>query len=118
MTTPATPPTCAPTAAELQSDSVVQQALEQAWLDSDPGDPAYRHEEGGWIYLDTTTGRLRLSGLSEGLSLQSTSANRRPWPGPSSLASSTRTRSRPPRAGSRGRVLTTSARMRCTVFPT
>jgi len=35
---------------------VVQQALEQAWDDSLPGDPVQRHEEGGWIYMDNTTG--------------------------------------------------------------
>ena len=35
---------------------LVQQALEQAWNDSLPGDPVQRHEEGGWIYMDNTTG--------------------------------------------------------------
>ena len=48
----------APTAADLLNDPVVQQALEQAWTDSLPGDPAQRHEEGGWVYLSTTTGAL------------------------------------------------------------
>ena len=46
----------APTAADLIYDLVVQQALEQAWNDSLPGDPDQRHEEGGWIYMDNTTG--------------------------------------------------------------
>jgi hypothetical protein len=48
----------APTAAELLNEPAVQQALEQAWADSLPADPVQRHEEGGWIYLDTMTGAL------------------------------------------------------------
>ncbi len=45
----------APTAAELLDEPVVQQALEQAWNDSLPGNPVQRHEEGGWIYMDNTS---------------------------------------------------------------
>jgi hypothetical protein len=52
------PPTQAPTTAELLGDPVVQQAMEQAWADSLPDDPAHRHEEGGWIYIDTTTAQI------------------------------------------------------------
>jgi hypothetical protein len=48
----------APTAEDLLKEPVVQQALEQAWTDSQPGDAAHRHEEGGWIYMDTATGSL------------------------------------------------------------
>jgi hypothetical protein len=48
----------APTATSLLSDVVVQQALEQAWIDSHSADPIRRHEEGGWIYLDFGTGDL------------------------------------------------------------
>jgi hypothetical protein len=48
----------APTAAELLHETVVQQALEQAWNDSLPDDPAQRHEEGGWIYMDTAIGNV------------------------------------------------------------
>ncbi len=48
----------APTATELLNDPAVQQALDQAWVDSLPGDPVQRHEEGGWVYLDTTTGAI------------------------------------------------------------
>src|SRR4051794_9208310 len=48
----------APTATELLANPVVQQALEQAWTDSLPADPLQRHEEGGWIYCDTTTGTM------------------------------------------------------------
>jgi hypothetical protein len=48
----------APTAAELLSLPGVVQAIEQARVDSLPGDPAQRHEEGGWIYADVTTGRF------------------------------------------------------------
>jgi hypothetical protein len=35
---------------------MVQQALANAWADSLPADPAGRHEEGGWIYVEATTG--------------------------------------------------------------
>jgi hypothetical protein len=48
----------APTAADLLSELLVQQALEQAWNDSLPGDPVQRHEEGGWIYMDNATGTV------------------------------------------------------------
>jgi hypothetical protein len=51
-------PTQAPTADELLQDSTVIQEMEQAWLDSLPNDPANRHEEGGWIYMDLTTGKI------------------------------------------------------------
>jgi hypothetical protein len=49
-----------PTATELLSQPLVQQAMEQAWVDSLPGDPAHRHEEGGWVSMDTTTGTLSI----------------------------------------------------------
>ena len=45
----------APNIAELMSEPVVLEALEQAWNDSMVGDPKRRHEEGGWIYCDTST---------------------------------------------------------------
>ncbi len=48
----------APTAAQLLKDPAVQQALEQAWTDSLPADPAQRHEEGECIYLDVATGAV------------------------------------------------------------
>lgn len=51
-------PTQPPTAAELLATSEVQAALDQAWADSQADDAAARHEEGGWIYLDLTTGQL------------------------------------------------------------
>jgi hypothetical protein len=41
-----TPPTVPPTADELLKDVRVQEALDQAWSDSLPADPAQRHEEG------------------------------------------------------------------------
>lgn len=47
-----------PSATELMTDPIVQKAIEKAWVDSLPGDPARRHEEGGWIYFDTTTGQI------------------------------------------------------------
>jgi uncharacterized Zn-binding protein involved in type VI secretion len=60
------PPTRPPTIAELQNDPVVQQALEQAWNDSQPADPANRHEEGGWIFMDATTGRITIQRAPRG----------------------------------------------------
>jgi hypothetical protein len=45
-----TPP--APSAIELLARHEVVQALQQAWSDSLPADPARRHEEGGWLYLN------------------------------------------------------------------
>lgn len=47
-----------PTSIELLSEPIVQQALDAAWADSLPSDPTQRHEEGGWIYVDTTTGAI------------------------------------------------------------
>lgn len=51
-------PVQVPTATELHP--TVQRALEAAWVDSLPGDPLNRHEEGGWIYLDITTGAMTI----------------------------------------------------------
>jgi hypothetical protein len=48
----------APTVSELLSNPTVLQALDNAWEDSKPNDPAFRHEEGGWVYMDLTTGQL------------------------------------------------------------
>lgn len=56
----------APTAAELQANPIVLQAIEQAWIDSQPSDPLLRHEEGGWIFLDTVTGQISVRRQSSG----------------------------------------------------
>jgi hypothetical protein len=68
-----TPPTRAPTATELLNEAVVQDALHAAWADSQANDPTRRHEEGGWIYLDLTTGntttRRAPSGEEAGIDL-------------------------------------------------
>jgi hypothetical protein len=48
----------APTTTELLNTAVVKQALDDAWADSLPGDPVQRHEEGGWILMDTATGTV------------------------------------------------------------
>jgi uncharacterized Zn-binding protein involved in type VI secretion len=67
------PPRAAPTAAELQTNPVVQAAMAQAWHDSQPGDSANRHEEGGWIYMNTNTGQVQIlrapAGARAGLNL-------------------------------------------------
>lgn len=48
----------APTAAELQADPVVRAAFAAAWADSFPDDRSLRHEEGGYIYFDPSSGRI------------------------------------------------------------
>jgi hypothetical protein len=48
----------APTSDELLKDPTVLRVLDEAWTDSLVNDPAQRHEEGGWIYCDTTTGAI------------------------------------------------------------
>ena len=53
-----TAPTRPPTASELLGHPDVTQALVGAWVDSQVNDPTNRHEEGGWIYLDFSTGAL------------------------------------------------------------
>lgn len=60
-----TPPD-APTAAELQQHPAVQAAFAAAWADSFPDDPALRHEEGGFIYYDPTTGDVTVRRASPG----------------------------------------------------
>jgi len=47
-----------PTAGELRHDSTVVSELEAAWRDSVPHDPELRHEEGGWIYMNITSGDI------------------------------------------------------------
>src|SRR5262245_5530586 len=50
-----------PTATELLSTPVVQEALDAAWKDSLPNEAAVRHEEGGWIYMDLSSGEITIS---------------------------------------------------------
>ncbi len=73
--TPSTPPVNPPTVAELLNDPVVQRALEQAWVDSQADDPVQRHEEGGWIYMDTTTGQISIRRAPPGLRSRLSLAN-------------------------------------------
>jgi hypothetical protein len=56
----------APTIANLRGHAAVQQALEEAWIDSAPADPRHRHEEGGWIFMDTVTGLLTIRRATAG----------------------------------------------------
>jgi hypothetical protein len=51
-------PVQAPTTAEHLANAIVVQAIEQAWIDSQVADPSLRHEECGWIFLDTATGQI------------------------------------------------------------
>ena len=59
-------PNRAPTADELCNHPVVRAALAQAWTDSLPGDRDNRHEEGGWVFLDTATGDVSVRRASSG----------------------------------------------------
>jgi len=51
-------PTRVPTASELLIHPVVVQSLEDAWRDSSPEESLQRHEEGGWILLEVSSGRI------------------------------------------------------------
>ena len=55
-----------PTASELLANSVVLKALDAAWVDSQAEDPANRHEEGGWIFMNLTTGEFTVSRAQRG----------------------------------------------------
>lgn len=48
----------APSAEELKEHPVVKAAFAAAWADSFPDDSALRHEEGGFIYANPTTGEI------------------------------------------------------------
>jgi Prokaryotic homologs of the JAB domain len=48
----------APSGDELKAHPVVQAAFAAAWADSFPDDQALRHEEGGYIYINPTTGEV------------------------------------------------------------
>ena len=52
--------TLIPSAGQLQGDGAVRGAMESGWAKSNPfpGDPAKRHEEGGWFYLNLLTGLM------------------------------------------------------------
>jgi hypothetical protein len=60
-------PTHAPTIDELQQNPLVLQALEDAWKDSLPHDPAARHEEGGWLFMNLKTGAILVDRAPAGL---------------------------------------------------
>ncbi len=55
-----------PTATELINNAVVQVGMDQAWIDSQPNDTVHRHEEGGWIYMDVTTGTISTARAAAG----------------------------------------------------
>lgn len=56
-----------PGAVELRDHPIVRHALAATWADSLPGDPLRRHEEGGWIYCDTSSGEIVTRRASPGL---------------------------------------------------
>lgn len=51
-------PTQPPTASELLVHPEVIRALDEAWADSEVNGANNRHEEGGWIYLELSTGGI------------------------------------------------------------
>ena len=57
----------APSASELQADPTVQTAFAAAWADSFPDDPLWRHEEGGYIYYNPSTGTISVRRALPGL---------------------------------------------------
>ena len=57
----------APSASELQNDPTVQAAFAAAWADSFPDDPILRHEEGGFIYYNPSTGIIAIRRTPPGL---------------------------------------------------
>lgn len=61
------PPKHPPTASELLGNPAVVQALDRAWTDSRSDDPRRRHEEGGWIYMNTLTGEIATRRASPGM---------------------------------------------------
>ena len=56
----------APSAAELEANTVVQTAFAAAWEDSHADDPFLRHEEGGWIYVHETSGDISVRRMLPG----------------------------------------------------
>jgi hypothetical protein len=56
----------APSAGPLLADGAVQGQLASAWAASDVADPAKRHEEGGWIYLNLITGAITVTRATAG----------------------------------------------------
>src|SRR5262245_4976548 len=56
----------APTISDLLNDPTILQALEDAWADSETTDPARRHEEGGWVYIETSSGAVSIRRASGG----------------------------------------------------
>ena len=55
-----------PTLADIRDNPDVQQALEEAWIDSLPEDASRQHEEGGWIYFEVATGAVIVRRSSRG----------------------------------------------------
>jgi hypothetical protein len=59
-------PLQAPTVSDLIAHPAVVQALADAWQDSLADNPSARHEEGGWVYTDTTTGAISVRRAAAG----------------------------------------------------
>ena len=68
-------PTHSPTASELRGHPVVQSAIEEAWNDSRPHDSQSRHEEGGWFYINLTSGEITVRRAAAGYQSEVNLAN-------------------------------------------
>jgi len=68
-------PTRPPTASELRDNPIVRSAIEEAWNDSRPHDPDSRHEEGGWIYMNPTSGEITVRRTAPGYQSEVNLAN-------------------------------------------
>jgi hypothetical protein len=55
------------TASELERHPVVVAAFAAAWADSFHDDGRLRHEEGGWIYQNRTTGEIQIRRSQPGI---------------------------------------------------
>ena len=56
----------APTGEELFRNPIVLRAIEEAWRESLPSDSHRRHEEGGWIYAESTAGEIAVRRAASG----------------------------------------------------
>src|ERR1043165_4091576 len=63
-------PVAPPTSGELLQNPLVQEGIAKPWSDSQLADRAQRHEEGGWIFMDTTTGTISVQRQSPGQQAQ------------------------------------------------
>lgn len=74
-------PTRAPTGRELAANPVVKAAIDAAWTDSRPNNADERHEEGGWIYMNKSSGEISTARATPGYQTEINLANPPHQPG-------------------------------------